>query len=166
MLQKKEYSAAEVQVIAEKTVITVQTIRNDECFEKFWKKVNVLPSKYDINDPVLPRRRKHPSRFEEGQAPHTFADTPKDMFRKFYYEAFDLLIQSINNRFDQPGYRAYCCLQNILMKTVNKQEFSSELREVILIYGDDFNEQSLEDQLQILGSTVPDINTQWKYYRI
>ncbi len=120
----------------------------------------VLASKNDINDPVLPRRRKRLSRFEEGQAPYTYAETPEDMFRKIYYKAFDLLIQSINNRFDQPGYQAYCCLQNLLMKAVNKQELSSELREVILIYRDDFNEQSLEVQLQILGSTVPaDINT-------
>ncbi len=159
-LQKKDFSAVEAQVIAEKTVATLQGIRNDDSFESFWEKVTVLASRNGVNDPILPRRRKRPSRFEEGQAPHSYAVTPKDMYRVIYFEAFDLLVQSINTRFDQPGYRAYCCLQSLLMKAVEKQDFSSELTEVMRIYGDDFNGQSLQLQLQILVSTVPeDIHT-------
>ena len=98
--------------------------------------------------------------FEEGQGPYAFDQTPKDMYRKIYFEALDFLIQCIGTRFNQLGYQAYCCLQNLLIEAVNRKDFSSELREVIKIYGDDFDQQSLQTQLKILGSTVPaDINT-------
>ncbi len=139
-LQKKDISAAEAQVIARKTVVTLQGIRNDDSFNNFWERVNLLALKNDINDPILPRRRKHPGRFEDGEGPHAFDQTPKDMYRKIYFEALDLLIQCIGTRFNQPGYQAYCCLQKLLIKAGNQEDFSSELRGVIQIYGDDFNQ--------------------------
>ncbi len=78
------------------------------------------------------------------------------MYCRIYLEALDLLIQCIKTHFNQPGYQAYCCLQNLLMKAVSKKDYSSELSEVLHIYGDDFNEQALQVQLHILGSTIPD----------
>ena len=98
-LQKKDFSAAEAQVIAGKTVVTLQSIRNDESFNNFWQKVNSLASKDDINDPILPRKRKRPGRFEEGQGPYAFDQTPKDMYRKIYFEAlFSVLVLGLINR--------------------------------------------------------------------
>ena len=155
-LQRKDYSAVDAQFVAEKTIITLQSIRNEESFNSFWDKVVVLATNNDIGDPVLPRKRKHPCRFEQGEGSHTYDATPKDMYRRIYFEAFDLLIQCIKTRFNQPGYPAYCCLQNLLMKAVSKKDYSSELSEVLHIYGDDFNEQALQIQLHILASTVPD----------
>lgn len=43
-LQKKDFSAAEGQVIAGKTVVTLQSIRNDESFNNFREKVNSVAS--------------------------------------------------------------------------------------------------------------------------
>ena len=57
-LQKKDFSAAEAQVIAGKTVVTLQSIRNDESFKNFWVKVNSLASKNDINDPIFATKKK------------------------------------------------------------------------------------------------------------
>jgi len=53
-LQNKDYAAAEAQVVAEKTVVTLKGIRNEDSFNSFWDKVNILASKHDISDPVLP----------------------------------------------------------------------------------------------------------------
>ena len=146
------YLQRSCKVIAGKTVVTLQSIRNDESFNNFWEKVNSkvnsLASKNDINEPILPRRRKRPGRFEEGQGPYAFDQTPKDMYRKIYFEAFDLLIQCIGTRFN---YQAYCCLQNLLIKAVNRKDFSSELREVITIYGDDFVSRVFRHNLKYLA---------------
>ena len=97
-LQRKDYSAVEGQMAAGKTITTLQKIRSEDSFNGFWEKVAALTSDKDINDPVLPRRRKQPKRFEEGSASHEYDRCPKDMFRRIYYEALDLLIQvaSIN----------------------------------------------------------------------
>ncbi len=77
------------------------------------------------------------------------------MYRRIYYEAIDLLITSITTRFDQPGYRAYCCLQNLLLEAVNKKDYSVSMKEVIKKYKNDINEENLKTHLQILASTVP-----------
>ena len=55
-----------------------------------------MASDLDVNDPVLPRRRKVPRRFE-GDAPPEYPPTPKDMYRRVYYEALDLLVQTIQS---------------------------------------------------------------------
>ncbi len=154
-LQKKDISASEGQVIAKMTVSTLQSIRTDECFAAFWEKVKAMAAKNDIGEPRLPRRRKRPRRFEEGEAQPEYDESPENMYRRLYFEALDLLIQSINTRFDQPGYQVYCSLQNLLINTVNKRDYSKNLEDVIKIYGDDFDLHNLKAQLQILSSTVP-----------
>lgn len=57
-LQKKDFSAAEGQLTMEQTRRTLMSIRNDESFDLFWEKVNGMASDLDVDDPVLPRRRK------------------------------------------------------------------------------------------------------------
>ena len=90
VLQKKNYSASEGHMTAEQTKRTLASIRNEENFDNFWGKVSKLASEVDVNDPVLPRRKKVPRRFEEGTAPPEYHSDPKDMYRQVYYEALDL----------------------------------------------------------------------------
>ena len=59
--------------------------------------------------PQLPRHSKIPKRYEDGNALAEFHSTLMERYRQIYYEGFDLLTETINNRFDQPGYRAYRC---------------------------------------------------------
>ena len=54
--------------------------------------MNRLATDLDVRDPVLPRRRKLPQRYEEGSAPAEFHSSPKDAYRQSYYEALDLLV--------------------------------------------------------------------------
>ena len=54
--------------------------------------------KRSVETPLLPRRRKVPSRFETGQAPAEFHSTPKDYYRQKYFEAMDHIVQSITDR--------------------------------------------------------------------
>ncbi len=143
-------SAIEGQVIANKTVVTIQIIRNEECFQLFWENVSKMAERKDISGPVLPRKRKRPRRYEESEAPHEYDETPFSMYKRIYYEALDLLISSITSRFDQPGYRAHCCLQNLILKVVNKDDCTASMEEVLDKYKDD-----LKIQLQILASTIP-----------
>ena len=44
-------------------------------------------------------------------------------FRRIYYEALDLLITCIKSRFDQPGYRIYRNLQELLLSAFNNQNY-------------------------------------------
>lgn len=64
----------------------------------------------------------------------------------------DLIIACIKDRFDQPGYRIYKNLHDLLLKTVNKEDYEVELSTVVEFYGSDFDGPLLQTQLEILAS--------------
>ena len=92
-LQEVKMSAADGQFNANLTKEVLIKIRNENCFEKFYdtvvRKKEMHPS---ISQPELPRRRRAPARFEIGNETPHFPETPKDPYRKVYFEALDLII--------------------------------------------------------------------------
>ena len=61
----------------------------------------------------------------------------------------DLVISSIKERFDQPGFRTYRNLQELLIKA---EYFEQEYSFVCSFYGSDINSTRLRIQLELLGS--------------
>lgn len=59
-------SAAEGQKVAAMTVATLQSIRSDDNFDLFWKRIIEMAGEKEIDEPVLPRRRKLPRRYDDG----------------------------------------------------------------------------------------------------
>ena len=84
--------------------------------------MNTQPQKLTVDAPSLPRQGKRPMRYEHGSAPAEFASEPEDHYRRIYYEALDLIIESINERFDQPGYALYSNLEQLLLKAVRHED--------------------------------------------
>ena len=84
------------------TVATLQHIRDDHSFDLFWEKVELEHQSLDVEEPLLPRR-KTPRRIDDGITVGDFPDDAKT-YRQQYYVALDLIISSINDWFDQPGY--------------------------------------------------------------
>ena len=92
MLQKN-ISASEGQLVANMTQRTLQSTRNGQQFHLFWEKVMRMAEESDVDDPVLPRRKKVPQHFETGSAAAKVPATAKDHFRRNYFDALDLLVQ-------------------------------------------------------------------------
>ncbi len=69
----------------------------------------------DINDPTLPRRRKIPRRLDD-RSEQSFPETVEQHYSIVYFEAQDLMIACVSNCFDQPGYKTYSNVQNLLLK--------------------------------------------------
>ena len=153
-LQHGHVSAAEGQVVATMTMSTLASLRNDERFDLFWEKVTKMATERDVDEPKLPRQRKRPARYEQGRAPPEFHSTAKEFYRPIYYEGPDLIVQTIKDRFDQPGYRVYQCLENLLLKAAKLEDFSEELKLAVTTYGSDIHESNLQMQLQTLGCNV------------
>ena len=82
-------------------------------------------------------------------APAEFASSVEDHYRPQYFEAIDLITGCIKNRFDQPGYRVYFELQNLLLKAAYGKPYSSELESVVKFYGTDLDDALLATHLQI-----------------
>ena len=67
-----------------------------------------------------------------------------------YYESLDFVVQAITDRFDQPGYRVYLNLQELLLKACKGETYEDQLETVLDIYKDDLSKPELEAQLPLL----------------
>lgn len=74
----------------------------------FWQRAAKQAEDLHLTEAQLLRRRKVPRRFTVKDAEPEHPATPYDYFKRIYYEALDLIINCINSRFNQPGYKAYC----------------------------------------------------------
>lgn len=52
---------------------------------------------------------------------------PAEHYKRIYFEALDLIVSSIKNRFDQPGYHVYCKLEELLLKAASGVDYEEEL---------------------------------------
>ena len=154
-LQSPKLSASEGQRIATMTVKTLQSLRTDSNFDLFWRKAEIARQKLDVNDPELPRKRKLPKRFEDGSAEPEFSSDCKQHFRQQYFEAIDLIVNSINARFDRLGYKVYKNLQDLLINTIRNEPYEEEFSFITTFYGNDIDPSQLKLHLQILATNFP-----------
>ena len=154
-LQGSHVSAAEGQQITAMSVKTLQLLRSDENFECFWSKTVSGAHECDVSDPVLPRRRKALKRYEIGTGEGSNPERVEDYYRCVYFEALDLTINCIENRFDQPGYQIYSRLESLLGKAANKLDYEEDIDFVIKFYGEDLSKDRLKVQLDILAANLP-----------
>ena len=92
-LQSTTMSAVEGQKITSMVVNTLKAMRSDEAFELFWKYVTDMAMSLEVEDPVLPRKRKTPNRLTDvgsmGAETEYFPSTPIELYRQLYFEALD-----------------------------------------------------------------------------
>ena len=96
------------------TIATLCKFRSDEAYDLFWKKVEHCCQSLDIEESTLLRRRKFPKTLDEGSQGILFHN-PKDYYRKSSFEAIDFIISSIQEIFDQPGYRMYKNIESLII---------------------------------------------------
>ena len=58
------------------------------------------------------------------------------MYRVAYFEAIDLAIATIKDRFDQPWYAMYHNLQDLRLKATRGLDYSNELQSVCSLYAE------------------------------
>ena len=123
-------------------------------FLLFWKLIKQMASDLNINEPMFPRQRKQPRRYEDGMNEGEFPESVEDLYRHMYFEALDLVVCGIKGRFDQPGYEVYSNLEGMLVKAVRKDNHDEELQYIVDFYKGDFNRDQLSMQLGVLSSNV------------
>ena len=79
-----------------------------------------------------------------------------------YYEALDLVIQAVTERFDQPGYRVIQNLEECQLNARLGQDYSEQLDFVCSFYGQDLNKHQLTAQLSLLKATFDEIDPSQK----
>lgn len=169
-LQSKTMSANEGQNVVKITLETLQSIRTDDCFTLFWLFVEQKKLSVEVSSPELPRKRKAPERFEVGQGQSDFPCSPKEHYRRIYYQALDMARETIRGRFEQKGFLMLRKLEDLLLLP-RKPEFQYDrtLEEVAEFYGSDFNKARLDVQLAALhqkhGNDLTDLKSLLQYMR-
>ena len=98
----------------------------------------------EVSDPVLPHRTKAPKRYRIGTGEGSNPERVEDYYRHVYFEALDLIINCIKNRFDQPGYQVYSRLESLLVNAANKLNYEEDLDFVMKFSGEDLNKEQLK----------------------
>ena len=140
ILQKTKMSAVSGQRVANLTKQVLQKMRNNECFKSFYETV-VAKSKKNpsISEPALPRQKRAPCRFEIGTGSPSYPTTPQEHYRRIYFGAIDLMVNTIDNRFNQASFDVYKKMESLLVKCLNCQDHSTKLHFLGTNYGDDVN---------------------------
>lgn len=151
-LQKQTLSAADGQSVASLTVQTLESMRSDDAFRLFYARVEVDRKSTGTDEATLPRKRRAPARLEVGTGVGYQHESVEEMYRHQYFEAIDLAITGIKDRFNQPGYCMYRNLEELLVHAANQKDYSKQLDEVLSFYADDVQLQLLQAQLQTFAS--------------
>ena len=131
-LQGKRICAAEGHRLAIQTVKVLKSIRSDEAFDAFYATVLVKKrSLLDIGDPTLKRQRQQPNNLDDyfgyGSSRSHQPTTAAYHYRKQYFEAVDLLVNTIGYRFNQESYKAYEKLECLLNGNLKKSDKSTRM---------------------------------------
>ena len=156
-LQKTRMSAVSGQWVANLTKQVLQKMRNNECFKSFYNTITTKSKKHpSISEPALPRQKRAPSGFEIGTGPPWYPTTPQEHYRRIYFEAIDLMVNAIDNRFNQASFDVYAKMESLLVKCLNCQDYSTELHFLETNYGEDVDVTTLNVQLEIFNVLMKD----------
>ena len=83
-------------------------MRDDISFKSFYDAVLLKSKSYpSMTEPMLPRRTRALRRIENGTGEPTYPATVQNFYRRIYFEAIDLMVNAIEQRFDQPSFDTY-----------------------------------------------------------
>jgi len=158
-LQKEKMSAISGKELADLTNKTMQGMRNDRDFDLFYETVTKSAKSMDfVSSPTAPRKRKRPKynilEFVEGNPSSSgeayYPETAHAHFKAIYFEAIDVIVSSIKERFEQPAFKVFTEVEQLLLKSISKKPTEEEMKTVNASFCDDFDDQSLPCELELL----------------
>ena len=91
-----------------------------------------------------------------GTGETTYPVTAQGYYRRIFFEAIDVMMNANDQRFDQPSFDTYAEMESLLIKTLNSQDKSEELKFMEKLYNDDVNISVLTAQMEILQVLLKD----------
>ena len=110
-----------------------------------------------ITEPEVPKNKRAPGRFEVGTGTPFFPVTPEQVYQRIYFEALDLIVSSIEKRFDQPSCKAFFNMESFLIGVLSSQDVSSQMDYMKENCAEDVRTGYLFSQLKILKVLIKDM---------
>ena len=132
------------------------SLRTDETFASFYQ--GVLESSSGLTEePVLPRYRKTPRKFQEEAQLHQYS-SPKERYRQAYFQVLDHASGEIQRGFDQSDLSVVISLEKLLIDSTNGKEIL-EIPEAVAEYFREKNEKNVSRSKVQLGMLPDAIRT-------
>ena len=159
--QNQNMSAVSGHRLALLTEETLENMRNETSFKLFFdlvvKKAADIPK---LDGPALPRKRNRPNYsilsyvdgHKSAEAHHP--TTVEEHYTELYYDAIDNIKQAIMTRFNQPSFKVFSTIEQLLLKGIEEDDISVEIAESQKIYGEDVNFGSISSELQSLKTVL------------
>lgn len=151
-LQAKNISVQEATHGAELLVSHLRSLRTDAQFNRFYEQVLSLSSSL-TEEPRLPRVRKLPKRFDQGEHPHKYA-SPKDKYRQTYFETLDLAVGEVERRFQQSDLHIVKDIENLLLNAANRREIEPISDVVTKFLENDIDPERFKVQLLMVADMI------------
>ena len=110
-----------------KTLISLRSdALSNNLLEKLKKETNVL----GIEEPLLPRKRKGNRKLLSGNETQFYCDIEEVAIycKRVYFNAIDTIVACIQDRFNQPGFRACQNIEQLLLNAVNNKNYEEQLK--------------------------------------
>ncbi|MGH0120275.1 UNVERIFIED_CONTAM: hypothetical protein FKN15_060683 [Acipenser sinensis] len=142
-LQARTLSLQQASSVIEHLKTTIQYLRSS--FDTFWSNIKEVANNLSIEGPVLPRKRRVPTRLESARGEqHTFS-TAK--YRCQYFEVFDNALAGLLERFNQESLH--------LLLQVEKFVIGEDSGEIVCqFYGSDVDSAVLTSQHDMMLDIV------------
>ena len=130
-LQAKDVTVTEGSRGAVLLIAHYTSLRTEAAFSTFYE--GILKSASGLTDePVLPRYRKMPRRFDEGAQPHRYS-SPRDRYRRSYFEVLDHASGEVRRRFEHSDLAIVSEVETLLLDSANGKKMDT-IPEVIAEY--------------------------------
>ena len=106
-------------------------------FETVWQKSIDDAKKLEIEEPVVPRKRKVPKRLQFLMSHEHVFKSPKELYSSKFFEIFDQMIVSLKGRFDTESGHFFKFLESFAIGE------SSDVEKITDFYQNDFDKKRL-----------------------
>ena len=120
-LQAKRAFAVEAKKYVAVMVGSLMDLRSNSKFDQLWSEVKGKAEELDVDEFVLPRKRRPPRRFDPTSSTIHADNSPEDLYRRFYYEVIDTIFGEIEQRFDSDSFELYDKMENILFSAAKRE---------------------------------------------
>ena len=151
-LQAQNITIQEATHGAELLASHLKSLRTEAQFNHFYEQV-VSQSSTLTEEPKLPRSRKMPKRYDDGEHPHQYL-VPKDKYRHTYFETLELAIGEIERRFEQSDLSTIKEIENLLLNAANGRDIEPISDVVLNFLENDVDHSRLKIQLLMLPDMI------------
>ena len=109
---------------------TLISLRSDTLFNNLWEKLKKEANTLGIDKPSLPRKQKRNGKLLSGNETQFYCDIEEVAiyYKRVYFNAIDTILACIQDRFNQPGFRAYQNIEQLLLNAVNNKNYEEQLK--------------------------------------